>query len=398
MSKISKVKVFGPLVPFVAGFHDELERQGYTPLGAECQLRVMAHVSRWMAGRKIGPSELTTARVEQFLRARRRAGYTLWLSPKGVAPLLAHLRALGVVPPPDVIPTTPVDDLLARYRCYLLRERGLAAPSTVSYVYVARLFLLGRPDALDVDLGGLEVSDVLAFVTEQCRLRHPASITCGLRSFLRYCSLSDLTSRSLAEAVPSVASWRLAALPKALDPDHVRKLLESCDRRTAVGQRDFAMLTVLVRLALRAGEVVALDLGDIDWRTGEVVIRGKGPRIDRLPLPADVGEAIAAWLRYGRKACPCPNVFTRVRAPRQALSSSGVSAVVARACQRAGLPVVHAHRLRHTAATEMLRAGSNLDEVGQVLRHQKLLTTSIYAKVDRTTLSALALPWPGGEA
>jgi integrase/recombinase XerD len=157
-------------------------------------------------------------------------------------------------------------------------------------------------------------------------------------------------------------------------------------------------LTILVRLGLRAGEVAALELGDIDWRTGEVVIRGKGPRIDRLLLPADVGESIAAWLRHGRKTCSCPNVFTRVRAPRQALSSSGVSALVAGACQRAGLPVVHAHRLRHTAATEMLRAGSNLDEVGQVLRHQKLLTTSIYAKVDRTTLSALALPWPGGVA
>ena len=398
MSKIPKVNVSGPLVPFVVGFHDELERQGYTPLGAECQLRVMAHVSRWMAGRKLGASELTTTRVEQFLRARRRAGYTLWLSPKGVAPLLAHLRGLGAVPPPEPMPATPVDDLLARYRSYLLGERGLATPSTVSYVYVARLLLLGRPNAPDVDFSGLDVSDVLDFVTEQCRLRNPASITCGLRAFLRYCYLSDLTSRSLAEAVPAVASWRLAALPKALEPDHVRKLLESCDRDAAVGLRDFAILTVLVRLGLRAGEVVALELGDIDWRTGEVVVRGKGPRIDRLPLPADVGEAIAAWLRHGRKACPCPNVFTRVRAPRQVLSSSGVSAVVAGACRRAGLPVVHAHRLRHTAATEMLRAGSNLHEVGQVLRHQNLLTTSIYAKVDRTTLSALALPWPGGDA
>jgi len=398
MSTILKVNVSGPLVPFVAGFHDELERQGYTPLGTECQLRVMAHVSRWMAARKLGPKELTTARVEQFLRARRRAGYTLWLSPKGVAPLLAYLRGLGVVPPPTPMPATPVDDLLARYRSYLLEERGLATASTVSYVHVARLFLAGRSDASGVHLNGLQVAEVLGFVTDQCRLRHPASITCGLRSFLRYCYLSDLTPRSLAEAVPSVASWRLAPLPKPLEPDQVRRLLESCDRRAAVGQRDFAILTVLVRLGLRAGEVVALELGDIDWRTGEVVIRGKGPRLDRLPLPPDVGEAIAAWLRHGRRACPCPNVFTRVRAPRQALSSSGVSAVVAGACLRAGLPVVHAHRLRHTAATEMLRAGSNLDEVGQVLRHQKLLTTSIYAKVDRTTLSALALPWPGGVA
>jgi integrase len=158
------------------------------------------------------------------------------------------------------------------------------------------------------------------------------------------------------------------------------------------------MLTMLVRLGLRAGEVAALELSDIDWRAGEVVIRGKGPRTDRLPLPADVGEALAAWLRRGRGSCACPNVFTRVRAPRLGLTSPGVSAVVTAACRRAGLPEVNAHRLRHTAATEMLRAGSNLAEIGQVLRHHSLLTTSIYAKVDRASLSAVAQPWPGGMA
>jgi integrase len=183
-----------------------------------------------------------------------------------------------------------------------------------------------------------------------------------------------------------------------MEPGHVRALLDSCDRRTTFGRRDFAMLTVLVRLGLRAGEAAALEVSDIDWRAGEVVVRGKGPKIDRLPLPADVGEAVAGWLRRGRGPCPCPNVFTRVRAPRMGLTSAGVSAVVSSACRRAGLPEVNAHRLRHTAATEMLRAGSSLAEVGQVLRHRSALTTSIYAKVDRVSLSAVAQPWPGGAA
>ena len=164
----------------------------------------------------------------------------------------------------------------------------------------------------------------------------------------------------------------------------------------SVGRRDFAVLTVLARLGLRAGEVASLDLADVDWRAGELVVWGKGPRVDRLPLPADVGDAVAAWLRRGRGRCPCSNVFTRVRAPRIALTSGGISDVVYAACRRVGIPEVSAHRLRHTAATEMLRSGSTLAEVGQVLRHQRLLTTAIYAKVDRPSLSEIALPWPGG--
>ncbi len=398
MSSVRKVIMSGPLVPFRAGFHKELERQGYTPLGAECQLRVMAHVSRWLDSRRLGPGDFTSKRVEQFLRARQREGYTLWLSPKGVAPLLAHLRAIGVAPMPDPVPTTPVDDFLVTYRLYLLEERGIAMTSSVSYVRVACLFLDEHSDSVGVHIEGLTAANVVEFVSEQCRVRNPASIVCGLRSLLRYLHLQELTSGSLVGAVPKVASWRLAPLPRALEPGDVRLLFESCDRRTTFGRRDFAILSVLARLGLRAGEVVALELGDIDWRAGELVVRGKGPRIDRLPLPVDVGEAIADWLQQGRKSCECPNVFTRVRAPRRALTSSGVSNVVSAACRRAGLPEVNAHRLRHNAATEMLRAGSNLAEVGQVLRHRSLLTTCIYAKVDRSSLSAVAQPWPGAVA
>lgn len=171
-------------------------------------------------------------------------------------------------------------------------------------------------------------------------------------------------------------------------------LLKSCDRRTTFGRRDFAVLVLLIRLGLRSGEVAGLRLDDIDWREGELLIRGKGPKHERLPLPADVGEAIVAWLRRGRPRCSAREVFTRIRAPHQGLSPGGVSAVVRGACKRAGVPEVGAHRLRHSAATAMLRAGAGLVEIGQVLRHRSLLTTAVYAKVDRSLLQELAKLWP----
>jgi integrase len=178
----------------------------------------------------------------------------------------------------------------------------------------------------------------------------------------------------------------------------VVRLLKSCDRRSAVGRRDFAIITILARLGLRAGEVAALRLEDIDWRNGEVTVHGKGNREDRLPLPHDVGEAVAGWLRRGRPQCSCPVVFTRVLAPHRALSDRAVSTVVRQACGRAGLPPAGSHRLRHYAATEILRAGGDLAEVGQVLRHVSMAATSIYAKVDRHALAAVVQPWPGAEA
>jgi integrase len=187
-------------------------------------------------------------------------------------------------------------------------------------------------------------------------------------------------------------------LVKALDGSSIALLLASCDRRTRVGRRDFAVLTMLSRLGLRAGEVAALRLADVDWRAGELLVRGKGSRQERLPLPADVGEALAGWLARGRPRCECSFVFIRVRAPLGGLSPGGVSAIVQHACKRAGLPVVGAHRLRHTAATEMLRAGGSLAEVGQVLRHRSRDVTSIYAKVDRVALAAVVRPWPGAAA
>jgi integrase/recombinase XerD len=224
-------------------------------------------------------------------------------------------------------------------------------------------------------------------------------IVCALRSLLRWLHLTGQMPASLASAVPPVAGWRLSGMPKGLEAGELRRLLASCDRRTRAGRRDYAVMLLLSRLGLRAGEVAGLGLDDIDWRRGELTIRGKGNRAERLPLPADVGAAIAAYLRRGRPATAGGrSVFVRVHAPHRALTTGGVTMIVFDAAQRAGLGRLHAHRLRHTAATAMLHAGSPLPEVGQVLRHSSMLTTAIYAKVDRSALAVLARPWPAGPA
>jgi integrase len=202
----------------------------------------------------------------------------------------------------------------------------------------------------------------------------------------------------LAAAVPTVASWKLASLPRAVDAEVVARLLECCDRGTVTGRRDYAILVVLARLGLRAGEVAALDLGDVDWRAGEVTVRGKGSRYERLPVPVDVGEALVASLGDRSRGGTCRALFMGIYAPRGRMSAHSVGWVVRAACDRAGVPRVSAHRLRHSVATSLLADGAPLAEIADLLRHRRLLTTAIYAKVDRRALRAVALPWPGGAA
>jgi len=397
--KASAVRINGPLAPHLAGFRRELERLGYRPNAVCDQLRLMAHASRWLEGGGFGVGELTPARVEEFLAQRRCEGYTLWLSTKAMVPMLDFLRGLGVVATPaPAVAVTEAEHLQEHYRDYLGQERGLAAGTIAGYLHVARLFCAARAVDGELHLARLTATEVTEFVLAECASRSVGSakyVVCGLRSLLRYLYVAGYVDVQLEAAVPTVAGWRLAALPVTFGRAEVARLLASCDRRSTFGRRDYAVLTLLARLGLRAGEVAALELGDIDWRAGELVVRGKGRRVERLPLPCDVGEALAGWLRRGRPRCEATTVFTRVRAPHRRLTSSAVSAIVRAACARAGLPELHAHRLRHTAATEMLRAGASLPEVGQVLRHASVLTTAIYAKVDRDRLRALALPWPG---
>jgi len=394
------VAVTRPLAPFVLGFREYLAQLGYK--SGYGLLGVMAELSAWMSVEGLGLEELTREEWESFVSGRAfrsSSGRKRWES--AASPLLEYLSAAAGLPAwgPPAAPVDPVGAVIDSYERYLRNERGMAGRSIRNYLQVGRLFLASAvPPSGELDLSRMTAAEVVEFVTEEAQRLKVASAkatTTRLRSFLRFLHLKGLTTMSLAGAVPSVASWRLASLPKALGRPQVEALLSSCDRRSPIGLRDYAILVVLVRLGLRAGEVARLQLDDVDWRAGDLLVRGKGARIERLPLPTDVGQAIARWLQRGRPHCADRSVFVRARAPQRGLSPEGVSAVVWHACERGGLPPVCAHRLRHTAATQMLRAGASLREVGEVMRQRSSEVTSIYAKVDRRALSAVVRPWPG---
>jgi site-specific recombinase XerD len=388
------------LEPYAEGLRSELDRLGYTPLSAAEHVRLVAHLSRWMIREGLPVSGLTPRMVDAYF-AERRTSYYNSLTARSLRPLLDYLHELGVLAAPGPAAATgPCDRLLDRYREYLLVERGLVASTVELNVRLVRPLLADHvpADGRQLDLQWLSAGEVAAFVVAQSRKR-PRSVgrlVTGLRSLLRFMHIDGVIDRPLAEAVPSVASWSLSGIPKALSSDQVTKLLTACDRRTPTGCRDFAILTLLVRLGLRAGEVAALSLEDIDWRRGEITVRGKGNRVDRLPLPGDVGEAIVEYLCHGRhRQAQARTIFVWTHAPYRGLSSTAVTTIVANAGRRAGIGLIGAHRLRHTAATAMLHAGGSLTEIGQVLRHRRVLTTAIYAKVDREALRQVARPWPG---
>jgi integrase/recombinase XerD len=398
MVKVLRSFVRGPLEPHVIGFAEELLRRGYSRSSAGQHICFIAHLDRWMRARGLGLGELSGPVIERYLGERCAAGYVEYRSVRALRPLLDYLAPLGVLPAPEEARLGPVGELLGHYREYLLFERGLTAGTACGYLDGVRPFVASRLCGEVLDVAGMSAADVTGFLRAACPGRATGSaklIVTALRSLLGWLHVTGQVPVPLAAAVPSVAGWRLSGLPKGLEPGQLHQLLACCDRRTRTGRRDYAIMVLLARLGLRAGEVAGLGLDDIDWRRGEIAVRGKGNRGERLPLPADVGAAIVAYLRRGRPAtAEGRSVFTRVHAPHRALTAGGVTMVVSGAAQRAGLGKMHAHRLRHTAATAMVQAGSPLAEVGQVLRHRSPLTTAIYAKVDRDALALLARPWP----
>jgi integrase/recombinase XerD len=404
MGRTGRVQVAGTLAAYADGFGAELTHQGYSRFTVEAELQLMAHVSGWLEHRGLEVGQLTTARVKEYLVFRRASGHVHRLSPRGLRPLLVYLRGLGVAPPPAAPSAlTASDRLLVEFEEYLVADRGLAARTVEGYRRVAREFVASRcaPAGDDLQVGCLTAADVSAFMLEQSACRSAGSlgnVITALRALLRFVYLRGYTPLPLAAAVPAVCAAHRAGPSRTLTASEVARLLAGCDRRTATGRRDYAILTVLVRLGLRAGEVAALTLDDIDWRAGELVVVGKGGRRDRLPLPVDVGQALAEYLKCGRARGECRHLFVHVRAPYCPMGRWAVSHVVVRGCQRAGLPELRAHRLRHSAATEMRRAGAGLVEIGQILRHRHTTTTTIYARTDSEALMDLARPWPGGGA
>jgi integrase/recombinase XerD len=397
----ARLEIFGPLAPFEAEFTEWLGRKAYAPTVVRIHQRRITHLSRWMGAEHVDIASFGLATVDAFIAAQDAAGrFKTWRAGSW-AELLEYLRFVGVPVADRPQPVmTATDALLARYANYEATERGLCARTIDRNVRALRPFVESRIHGDRLELEALTPGEVTSFVVDQTR-HDPGSVprmVTALRSLLRYLHVAGVTPVGLATAVPTLARWKPAGLPKALPADQVAALLASCDPKTEVGQRDTAILTMLSRLGLRIGEVAGLRLEDIDWRNGELAVTGKGERTERLPLPADVGQAIVSYLTGWRPKSVARQVFLCSYAPHGAMSRNAVTNVVARAARRAGLGVMHAHRLRHTAATAMLSAGASLAEIGQVLRHRHALTTTIYAKVDVGSLREVARRWPASEA
>jgi site-specific recombinase XerD len=395
----------GPLGIYVDELVALLEAQGYSRKSTDEILRVVADFSRWLYGRRLGVGDVDADRVRSFLVHRRRTRSVGRSDPAALRKMLDLLYKKGVghiaSPPKPVGQCERAKEDFARY---LLQERGLSAATLKCYLPVISQFLAERFEDGAVKFEALVPTDVVGFVQRHARGHHSHSraqlLGKALRAFLRHLRHEGRIAIDLAACVPAVAKWSLSELPKCLAPGQVRQVLNHCDRKTPMGRRDYAMLLLLARLGLRAGEVAALTFDQINWEQGHLTIRGKGGRWTQLPLPGDVGEAIAEYLISARPSCVDRRVFIRAHAPHTGFAdATSVSTLVARTLVRAGIdpPRKGAHVFRHTLATEMLRRGASLFDIGQLLRHQNPDTTRIYAKVDLLALRSVALPWPGGE-
>jgi integrase/recombinase XerD len=397
-SKVAEVRVLGPLAPFASALREALSAAGYTPLSAVSQLRLMAHLSRWLDARGLSAADLSEERVEQYLADRRAGGYAGLIGRRGMDPIVNVLIVSGVrAACEQVVPDSGAPALLAAFDRYLHTERGLAASTRTAYVARAARFLADH--AADGDVRVLRSADVTSAVLAECTTRSVGAgryFVAALRAFLRFAHVEGLIAADLSAAALAVTGRRRSLLPKGISPDEAQALLCSCDRSTAVGRRDRAVLLVLLRLGLRCGEVGRLRLEDIDWRAGQLLVRGKARRDEQLPLPADVGEAVADYLQQGRPASVRREVFVTAVAPIAPLTRGAVTDLVRRACRRAGVAEVGSHRLRHHLACAMVRAEVPLAEIGQVLRHRSPISTAIYARVDVAALRTLAQPWPAG--
>jgi site-specific recombinase XerD len=392
------VRFRGPLAGHVGGFWAELRQEGYAPFSSANLLRVASHFSRWLEDHRIGLDELREGHIESFMAHRRRRGYTQFLSPSALRPLIGYLRSIGVVVGASPVVETPIDRLVSEYREYLARQRCLSAGTIRGYSDSAWKFARAQFGTGSLRWNQLTPSDIADFVMQQSRrwsIGHCKHHVTSVRSLLRFLHLRGYLSRDLTGCVPAVAGWRLAWLPRGLRQDQVDHLTEQL---RAESHRDAAIVHLLLRLGLRAGDVAALDLDDIDWRAGEISVCGKGKRESRLPLPHDVGRSIARYLRRGRPRAATRKLFLRSRAPYRALTSGGVKDAAVGVLRRAGISSGGVHVLRHTAATQMLRRGASLSEIAHVLRHRHVDTTAIYAKVDYTPLRTLVRPWPRGAA
>ena len=388
----------GRLGPFVDGYRVWLLESGYTPQTVRAMLKDFGSLGRWMDAESVEVGALTISAIESFLADRRAAGARRVPTVRALRSMQTYLRDVGVMVGEQPPALSPVEALVDEYRDWLIADRGLAAMTVLRYETLARRFLTARVTPANelgvVDLDGAVVSRFLLAECDRVCLGSAKGKVAELRSLLRFLHVRGFTPGSLAESVPGVAGWRETTIPPTMPPSDIEALLASCDRATLDGARDHAMLLLLARLGLRSIEIARLQVEDLDWRAGDLLVRGKARRDDRLPILDDVGVALAEYLAL-RGRHDSRHVFLTLRAPTRPIRADLVGDVVQRHCRQAGVPHVGPHRLRHTLATRMLAAGAALAEISQVLRHSDLATTAIYAKVDLGRLRQVARPWPG---
>lgn len=390
----------GPLSKYLDAYSAAQAEQGYEPLSIGQQLLVIADFSGWLKRKEIAIRGIGNGDVDRFLQFRQRQQRVRRGDPIALKRMLAMLREKGVVKRESTAGNAAAN-VTAEFQQYLLQERGLAPATLLNYVPVVEQFLSERFGNETPNVRLLCAPDITKFVVRQAHrlsaVRARLVVT-ALRSFFRYLRHRGEVSIDLSGCVPTVPNWSLSTLPRFLSTHDVERILKCCNRKNSTGRRNYAILLLLARLGLRAGEVVGLNLDDMDWNAGQITIRGKGGRSVPLPLPADVGAALATYLREDRPPCSSRRVFIRHRAPLVGFANaSAISTLVMRAIKHAGVESAHkgAHVLRHSLATSLLRQGGSLDEIGELLRHKSPNTTAIYAKVDVTALHTLALPWPG---
>ncbi len=394
----------GPLAAHINSFARSVREQGYAMISIRRKVLIAECFSRWLEKQGVRLGGITSGHAARYLQYRGQHVRPHNGDAATLRQLIEFLRRDGVIAAERITPPrlTPAEQCAQGYEQYLRETRALADSTVINYVPFTRDFLKDCFGDGRVALSRLTASDVVKFVQGQARrlhLKRAKLMTSALRSFLQYARYRGDVTLDLGAAVPAVANWSMPSIPRAIAPDQIRQLIASIDRRTAIGRRDYAILLLLARLGLRSGEVAFLELDEIDWNEGLLRVRGKGGQRNELPLPAEVGEAIAAYLRHGRPDSSSRRVFLRAKAPiRGFRGASGVGSIVRHSLQRAGVdaPTHGAHQFRHGLATEMLRQGSSLAEIGEVLGHRHPQTTKIYTKVDIKALRTLALPWPGG--
>ena len=404
MFDVATVRIRGPLSGMLPGLCEHLSGQGYRDNTVRFLAEVFARLSRWLQDERLVPARLDWSGVDGFLDWSHARGHRSPVSRRGMVPLVGFLIGCGVVGSDRFAAAVPTagspEEVAARFVDYMVEVRGAKASSTVKlYQPMALAFLRSVSRAGRVDWGLVDTASIQGFLAGWSASRSASAtgtMASVLRGLLRFAFAEGWMAHDLAGRVGKVASRRGVGLIEGLAADEVERLLGSIDASTRIGARDRAIVVVLTRLGLRAGEVARLRLDDIDWRTGTVTLQDPKGRWDReVPLPVDVGAAVVAYLRLRLALAGERAVFLREHAPAGSMTTSGVSGMVAARAAAAGLGLVHAHRLRHAAAMAVIARGGTLVEAGQLLGHARAATTLIYARADADSLRSLAVEWPG---